>query len=839
MTLIAPLAQSVRSHLKACTHPGLLLDKFVESYDPSAQVAQKWQESVQKPTASKVVALSQQAPASFDFESLGKRWNTLLNALGAITFGCTTIGPLTLHLSRASALENAGICLHPLYGFAYLPGSGLKGMARAYAETIWLPAQPDQRQGWRQIEDVFGWVPNPDRNEQIKDPDHPAAIRRATDDDPDSPRIRASSGAIIFHDAWPTAWPPLIVDIVNNHHPDYYQNDDNDHAPGDWENPVPVYFLAVKPGTTFTFPLSKRRPDVPDDLLALAQQWLLGGLCHLGAGAKTNAGYGAFKPGNNTDTGLIASVSRSWQAATTGSNPNRAVFETTLELVTPAFLAGADQYCPADAEGCDRRPAEAGAGKPAQHHRLAAAEGCDLRPATLRGHLRWWWRTMHAGFLDVRTLRALEAAIWGDTRAGGAVRIELTPKNKQEAPKCYSHPEDRNSGTRYLAYGMDERNKGQRRRRYHLNPPASWELRLIARPTEFFANREDLGDPDKARNGHRLPETQVLDQAKAALWLLCNYGGVGSKARKGFGSLGAGDLDGFNLDRCRTIGSELRQRCSIDRDFSLDRAESPSISDPDLQIIEISVGTVSSGEVIEQIGGTYSAVASRFKHNVDQQGVERSPNKAAWGLPRKIHGPKEDGPLKDQKPDTWQKPEWLDFPKRPNNITKKNARHASPIHIHVAKNPAGGFVVRVLALPAKYLPSRSECVRMLKVFVNTFREFGTLSLQRLAGNRSTTALSSSVRRDAHVKRPSGTPVRVKIVERRPKGYDVQEEGRSQGTLTVGTPPTPLPKVGDEVDVVVHNDDPKNPQYRWPERDTKSKQRHKSSPPGGPRPSQRR
>ncbi len=59
------------------------------------------------------------------------------------TFLGTTTGPLTLHLARASALENAGICLHPLYGFTYLPASGLKGMARAYAKAV-CGASPSQ-----------------------------------------------------------------------------------------------------------------------------------------------------------------------------------------------------------------------------------------------------------------------------------------------------------------------------------------------------------------------------------------------------------------------------------------------------------------------------------------------------------------------------------------------------------------------------------------------------------------------------------------------------------------------------------------------------------------------
>ncbi|MBM3215932.1 type III-B CRISPR module RAMP protein Cmr6 [Candidatus Poribacteria bacterium] len=65
------------------------------------------------------------------------------------------------------------------------------------------------------------------------------------------------------------------------------------------------------------------------------------------------------------------------------------------------------------------------------------------------------------------------------------------------------------------------------------------------------------------------------------------------------------------------------------------------------------------------------------------------------------------------------------------------------------------------------------------------------------------------------KRDSGTAATVKIVEARPKGgFNVQEEGYPQGTLTVGTPPNPLPEIGAVVKVKVHIGDPKRPQYRW-------------------------
>jgi hypothetical protein len=74
------------------------------------------------------------------------------------------------------------------------------------------------------------------------------------------------------------------------------------------------------------------------------------------------------------------------------------------------------------------------------------------------------------------------------------------------------------------------------------------------------------------------------------------------------------------------------------------------------------------------------------------------------------------------------------------------------------------------------------------------------------------------------KRKSGTRTIVRIVGVRERGFDVEEEGRQPGTLTVGNKPADVQaNIGDNVDVEVHNDDPKKPQYRWPsQKPTKKK-----------------
>jgi CRISPR-associated protein Cmr6 len=613
-------------------HPGLQLDKHSVPGDQTAQ----------KEALAKVC----NSPGDSSLlKEITERRNRLLATLpGASSFRCATAGPLTLHLARASALENAGICLHPLYGFAYIPGSGLKGMARAYAETIWLPARPDQKQAWRQIEDVFGWAPNPDRRQQVNDPNHPAKVRRKDDDDPESPENKASSGNIVFHDAWPESWPKLIVDIVNNHHPNYYQHDDNDHPPGDWENPVPVYFLAVSPGVTFTFPLAKRRADVGDELLKLARQWLLGALCHLGAGAKTNAGYGAFKPAEDQPPTLPAR--------------RRAVFETTLELVTPAFLAGANQQ----------------------------AEDCDLRPATLRGLLRWWWRTMHAGFVDVKTLRALEAAIWGDTKAGGAVRITVTAKdavnpvlfNRQAIVKQTALPKPPDNkttqGLTYHSFGMDEKKSGVQVRRYFLEPGTKWTVKLTARAGQ-------VASAGATNNVNELQADVVIAEAKAALALLCHFGGVGAKCRKGFGSFI--DMPDFDLDAIKKTAAHFRTCCGLaNRQFQEGDAKSPSLEQL-LGPLEISTEGQNWWLALDQLAAGAQTFAKQYKRKLE---------KKALGLPRRVGTPAA-GQFK------------------PGNHVKD--RHASPVLYHFARID-GNLVARIVAFPAAELPNLADSRKLLQ-----------------------------------------------------------------------------------------------------------------------------
>ena len=154
-------------------------------------------------------------------------------------------------LGGAHPTEN-GFSFDDLIGVPCVTGSSIKGLCRAAAEALEA--------------DVY-------KIETLLGPDTEAAF---------------ACGDLVFFDALPNAWPTLIVDIVNCHHPDYYRRN-IEHAV-ETEDPVPVFFLAVDQGSSFRFRIGSRSQD--KDNVEQGWKWLKEGLDCLGIGAKTAVGYG-------------------------------------------------------------------------------------------------------------------------------------------------------------------------------------------------------------------------------------------------------------------------------------------------------------------------------------------------------------------------------------------------------------------------------------------------------------------------------------------------------------------------------------------------------------------
>ena len=235
---------------------GLVFERFVLDWDG---------DGTKKKTALKDV---KDAAARGDRQLLkawNARWEAGARAMQAEPFTLRTDWRLIAGLGRKGPLE-VGFTFHR-YGFPILPGSSVKGLARAYAALVEEKSENDP-----DFQAIFGKAP-PKGSSQDE----------------------GQSGSAIFLDAIPDGLPTLDLDIMNQHYPNYYSKG---QAPTDSQNPNPVYFLTVAPSSPFRFAVGWHGPmdDTARRRRNLAQQWLIGGLSTLGAGSKTSAGYGYFQP---------------------------------------------------------------------------------------------------------------------------------------------------------------------------------------------------------------------------------------------------------------------------------------------------------------------------------------------------------------------------------------------------------------------------------------------------------------------------------------------------------------------------------------------------------------
>lgn len=178
---------------------------------------------------------------------------------------------------------------------------------------------------------------------------------------------------------------------------------------------------------------------------------------------------------------------------------NRATILTaTYRIVTPMFCAGADQHT------------------------------AELRLPSFKGALRFWWRSlMWDKVKDHRELNLREAQLFGASDAGAGqskVRMRLIECEPGERINQGDTLGNGLTGATYLGYGV-------------MNSNGVFGRQAIA-------------------NGHftvecrfsRLCDDSKTEEVRRALILLGTIGGLGSKSRKGYGSLTITELTGDTLE---------------------------------------------------------------------------------------------------------------------------------------------------------------------------------------------------------------------------------------------------------------------------------------------------
>lgn len=150
----------------------------------------------------------------------------------------------------------------------------------------------------------------------------------------------------------------------------------------------------------------------------------------------------------------------------------------TVENVTPLFIAGADP-------------------------RHIENEG--LRPPSLKGLMRWWFRAIMGGMVSLSDLKKLEREIFGFTDKKASINVISITRSK---------PSEINVSPqlKYLWFSINmQKRKGQRL--CHYAPNSRFEVTIYS------------------------SEERCLKIALGCLWALIYVGGIGSRMRRGAGSL--------------------------------------------------------------------------------------------------------------------------------------------------------------------------------------------------------------------------------------------------------------------------------------------------------------
>lgn len=154
----------------------------------------------------------------------------------------------------------------------------------------------------------------------------------------------------------------------------------------------------------------------------------------------------------------------------------------------------------------------------------------ELRAPAIKGALRFWWRALN-GDLPTGKLREKEGNLFGSTDAGQSkVRISLVVDglNKSTDPLPW-HPVAVISKGRevkinilyYLCYGTYLWSKANSKNEFTKEylQPGQFKLRLLVSKSVL----------------------EQVEEIKTALYLLANFGGLGSRSRNGFGSIAIDD----------------------------------------------------------------------------------------------------------------------------------------------------------------------------------------------------------------------------------------------------------------------------------------------------------
>lgn len=215
----------------------------------------------------------------------------------------------------------------------------------------------------------------------------------------------------------------------------------------------------------------------------------------------------------------------------------------TLRTLTPLFMAGADQKkvkVPAP-----RQPFR-GQEVPSKMDDYAWQNKAELRAPSFRGLLRYWQRAVVGSLAKTNSERLkqgieAENKVFGVTDKGSIVHIRVSAPSERpiDFTEKISERVDgqwRATGKGYLLWSMSDSSRPKEENRTARRDNAEGRETKYKPPRQYYGIGTSFSITLSVREQNEDGQ-KALKQATAAMWLLTQLGGVGSRSRRCAGSL--------------------------------------------------------------------------------------------------------------------------------------------------------------------------------------------------------------------------------------------------------------------------------------------------------------
>jgi CRISPR-associated protein Cmr1 len=261
---------------------------------------------------------------------------------------------------------------------------------------------------------------------------------------------------------------------------------------------------------------------------------------------------------------------------------------------------------------------------------LAGADGQtpELRAPSIKGAMRFWWRALN-GHLGVKEMKAKEDGIFGGVTKNAASRSKVTLRVKQTGIKTGRLPRTKddkiqNPGIHYLWYTIPMNN----------DRPGIWEGDFTVQLTSF--------------------ESLALEEAAFSFWMLANFGGLGTRSRRGAGSFkikhvtysaSSGSFEFVQL-KTEPLAEYLRRNiAALANRYGFERRFTPTSPTPfpvlqNTQIHVFQEGEESALAAVERIGASFQRFREKLRPDYNEvknyitSGISpKQVQRAEFGLP--------------------------------------------------------------------------------------------------------------------------------------------------------------------------------------------------------------